>query len=397
MTQAPLTVTATGGTQVYNATTAANVTLASNAFNGDTMVLSDVSATMADKNVGNGKGVSVTGIAVAGANAGNYALQNTTASTTTNVTPRTLNLTFTVADKTFDGSAVAASTVSDSRVSGDNLTVKYAAAFADQKAGNGKPVAISSLAPGGADAGNYVVAANASNGVTGNLLARSVTYTLAPQDPAKTYTATGQALVTTAQVDQIVAASWANTVNGFAPGALSYTIWKDGVQVAAIKEAGAYEIHAAFAVADPHYALTSTGNTVLSVTVNAAPGVVGQAVRTETQRGDAMQAAMGIPAVRSVAEFNPAAPNVVASLSGINARFGEGTALSVISSPGANEPTESVTLAQAKRMVAAAGGGATGEREVRVPVNRNSLAEIVNGGVKLPDGVEQTLFVVKAN
>lgn len=42
------------------------------------------------------------------------------------------------------------------------------------------------------------------------------------------------------------------------------------------------------------------------------------------------------------------------------------------------------------------GGGETeGEREVRVPVSRNSLAQIVNGGVRLPGGVEQKLFVVR--
>ena len=43
------------------------------------------------------------------------------------------------------------------------------------------------------------------------------------------------------------------------------------------------------------------------------------------------------------------------------------------------------------------GSASDGDREVRVPVSRNSLAEIVNGGVKLPDGVEQELFVVQAN
>jgi hypothetical protein len=35
--------------------------------------------------------------------------------------------------------------------------------------------------------------------------------------------------------------------------------------------------------------------------------------------------------------------------------------------------------------------------DVRVPVSLNSLAEIVNGGVNLPSGVEQQLFVVQAN
>ena len=43
------------------------------------------------------------------------------------------------------------------------------------------------------------------------------------------------------------------------------------------------------------------------------------------------------------------------------------------------------------------GGASDGDREVRVPVSRNSLADIVNGGVRLPSGVEQELFVVQAN
>jgi hypothetical protein len=78
------------------------------------------------------------------------------------------------------------------------------------------------------------------------------------------------------------------------------------------------------------------------------------------------------------------------------------------------EPADAVTLTQARSMLAPSGGaagagagtgarsgtgtgtgaGSDGMREVRVPVSRNSLAEIVNGGVRLPDGVEQVLFVV---
>ena len=205
-------------------------------------------------------------------------------------------------------------------------------------------------------------------------------------------------------------------MSGFAPGALSYTIWKDGVQVAALQDAGTYEIRASFATPDAHYALASTGNSFLSLTVNAAPptttspatpdrpssstaAIIAQAARIDVPDNTALLAQAGVSGARPLAEFNPAAPNVAVRLPGIDARFGEGTALSIISSPGANEPTESVTLAQARRMVAAPGGGAAanGERDVRVPVSRNSLAEIVNGGVRLPNGVEQTLFVVKAN
>jgi hypothetical protein len=38
-----------------------------------------------------------------------------------------------------------------------------------------------------------------------------------------------------------------------------------------------------------------------------------------------------------------------------------------------------------------------GGREVRVPMSNNSVVDIVNGGIKLPDGVSQQFFVVESN
>ncbi|MBF0460024.1 MAG: filamentous hemagglutinin N-terminal domain-containing protein [Magnetococcales bacterium] len=101
--------------------------------------------------------------------------------------------------------------------------------------------------------------------------------------------------------------------------------------------------------------------------------------------------------------------NVVNSLPQISATFGGNTSLSIVSSPGANEPTQVVSLSEAHSMMQPvttagniSGGTSTVQAgdsasDVRVPVSRNSLADIVNGGVKLPAGVEQQLFVVKAN
>ena len=118
--------------------------------------------------------------------------------------------------------------------------------------------------------------------------------------------------------------------------------------------------------------------------------------------------------------------NVVTPMAQLNTIFGNNTQLSIISSPNANEPTQVVSLSQARDMMqpvsnstagnstavnsASSGltgnvpGGASGGAQssevvgdVRVPVSRNSLAEIVNGGVKLPTGLEQELFVVKSN
>lgn len=104
-------------------------------------------------------------------------------------------------------------------------------------------------------------------------------------------------------------------------------------------------------------------------------------------------------------------PNIQAGLGSSNVMF--------ISSPVAGEPTLSVTLNQARAILDgsadqgtsnsdedpvstegtadAIAGQVEGEREVRVPVSRNSLAEIVNGGLKLPDGVQQQIFIVRSN
>ncbi|MFZ0927649.1 MAG: Ig-like domain repeat protein, partial [Syntrophobacteraceae bacterium] len=85
--KALLTVTATGANKVYDGTTAATATLSDNRISGDVFTDSYTSATFADKNVGNGKTVTVTGISIAGAAAGNYSLASTTITTTANITP----------------------------------------------------------------------------------------------------------------------------------------------------------------------------------------------------------------------------------------------------------------------------------------------------------------------
>jgi filamentous hemagglutinin family protein len=78
------------------------------------------------------------------------------------------------------------------------------------------------------------------------------------------------------------------------------------------------------------------------------------------------------------------------------------TPLTFASAPDAGGPTQLVNLSQAQQIQSSPGSSGQGStdnqsHDVRVPVSRNSLAEIVNGGVKLPSGVEQQLFVVKSN
>ncbi|SMD04444.1 filamentous hemagglutinin family N-terminal domain-containing protein, partial [Sporomusa malonica] len=91
VTKAPLTVTASGLNKVYNGLTDASVTYGG-WISGDTLTASGA-ASFIDKNVGTAKTVNVSGIVLSGADAGNYNLQNTTASTTANITPADLTVT----------------------------------------------------------------------------------------------------------------------------------------------------------------------------------------------------------------------------------------------------------------------------------------------------------------
>src|SRR5205814_2782848 len=93
ITTRPLTVSATGVNKVYDGNATATVTLPDNRVAGDVFTDNYAGATFADKNVGNGKPISVSGISISGADAGNYALSNITASATANITPRPLTVT----------------------------------------------------------------------------------------------------------------------------------------------------------------------------------------------------------------------------------------------------------------------------------------------------------------
>ena len=69
------------------------MSLATNALAGDQYAAAESAATFADKNVGSAKTVNVSGISISGTDAGNYALQNTTATTSASITPATLTVT----------------------------------------------------------------------------------------------------------------------------------------------------------------------------------------------------------------------------------------------------------------------------------------------------------------
>jgi hypothetical protein len=194
ITPLALTVTATGVSKVYDGTTAAAVTLSDNRITGDSLTDSYSSASFADKNVGTGKSVSVSGISITGGDSGNYSLQNTTASTTANITPLALTVTAAGVNKVYDGTAAGTVTLSDNRIAGDSLTDSYtSASFSDKNVGTNKAVSVTGIAISGTDAGNYTLQ-NTTASTTANITARSLTVTFTAAN--KVYDATTTATVT---------------------------------------------------------------------------------------------------------------------------------------------------------------------------------------------------------
>ena len=191
-----LTVTATGVNKVYDGTTNATVSLGDNRVAGDSLTDTYTSAGFSDKNVGNGKTVKVTGIQVTGGDSGNYILSNSTASTTANISGRTLTVAATGQDKIYDGGTTAAVTLSDNQLAGDTIAVSYASAnFADKLAGNGKAINIAGISLGGTSVGNYTLAGTNAT-ATANITARPLAVTATGIN--KVYDGTVNATVTLA-------------------------------------------------------------------------------------------------------------------------------------------------------------------------------------------------------
>ncbi len=196
ITPASLTVSATGVDKVYDTTTAATVTLADNHLGSDAVTDNYTSAAFANKNVGTGKAVSVNGITISGGDAGNYTLQNTTASTTANITPASLTVSATGVDKVYDTTTAATVALADNHLGGDDVTDNYtSAAFADKNAGSNKSVNVSGITISGDDAGNYTLQ-NTTASITANITPTSLTVSAAGAD--KVYDTTTAATVTLA-------------------------------------------------------------------------------------------------------------------------------------------------------------------------------------------------------
>ena len=131
------------------------------AGDGLALVTDGAAGTFLDENAGVGKTVTVAGLALSGADVGNYALQPCT--TTATITQKAADATgITALDRVYDGSINAALDKTAAGLSGvvdgDDLVLVTDAAtgtFLDKNVGSGKTVTVADLTLSGVDAGNY--------------------------------------------------------------------------------------------------------------------------------------------------------------------------------------------------------------------------------------------------
>ena len=162
--------------KTYDAITTATISgtaAYSGLVNGETFsVTGTPNATFTDKNVANGKSVTLVDYT---APSGNYSISQPTG-LTANITAATLTLTgASVTTKTYDGTTAATITGAISGViSSDVVTLNGTGTFASANVGTG--ISVTSIATlGGADAGNYSL--TQPTGLTGQITLKSLTIT----------------------------------------------------------------------------------------------------------------------------------------------------------------------------------------------------------------------------
>jgi hypothetical protein len=158
--------------RVYDATTAAQVSeTLSGVITNDVVTVSETAA-FTDKNIGTGKTVNVSGITLAGADAGNYTLA-TTATSSADITAKTISVSYTASNKTYDGNTLATVT-SSGWISGDTVSASQTSLFSDKNVGTGKTVSMSNISLSGADAYNYTLASTTAT-TSADITKRTVT------------------------------------------------------------------------------------------------------------------------------------------------------------------------------------------------------------------------------
>ena len=178
VTPRPISVQASGVSKTYDGNTSIDVS--ANGFtvaptgllSGDVVTASAIAGLYADKNAGNSKSYTLSGISLAGADAANYYLSAGANYTGSNgaIAQKSVSVSgITAANKIYDGNTTATVAVNGAiiggLVAGDNVSVGATGAFDSQNAATGKTVTLASTYSG-ADAANYSFVSQATTTAT---------------------------------------------------------------------------------------------------------------------------------------------------------------------------------------------------------------------------------------
>ncbi|XEG69687.1 YDG domain-containing protein [Pseudomonas sp. abacavir_1] len=205
-----LTGTADVADKVYDGTTNAqlgNIGLVGVVAGDEGKVAGSGAGSFADKNAGSDKSVSGSGVALSGAEAGNYSFDTTARIGTADITRKVLTGTADVADKVYDGNTNAQLTNVGlvGVVAGDEgrvVGIGSTGSFVDKNAGNDKSVSGSGISLAGAEAGNYSFDTGATVG-TADIARKTLGGTLLVGD--KTYDGSTRAPVQGVELSGVVA------------------------------------------------------------------------------------------------------------------------------------------------------------------------------------------------
>ncbi|WP_423187402.1 YDG domain-containing protein [Alishewanella sp. d11] len=369
--------------KTYDGTTTASVTAGavSGMLEGDTVAVTATGA-FGNANAGTGKSVTVT-----------YSLDNpnyTLADETllADILAKALSISGSVvSNKTYDGTTTASVTAGavSGMLEGDTVAVTATGAFDNANAGTGKSVTVTYTL----DNPSYTLADEV---LLADILRRSLSI-VGTQVQDKVFDGSTLAQVILGQLqglvgDETLVVSATGTFDSAAPGSRTATVdynLADGTNGGL---AANYELAAQMgltATINPATLPTPVVNLLAttigreSLQLQGATSIVNRGAEAQLFSGERLTAVITLPVALAEA-------------------FGEGNA-QMVSMTNGDEATLVLSLNEAESLLFGESGGAEDEeeREIRVPVSRNSLAQIVNGGVRLPEGVQQKIFLVKGN
>jgi len=166
--------------KVYNGNTAATLNTQGAVLSGiigsDSVSIGSATGSFLTKDVGADKFVGISDITLSGADAEDYTLANSSASTYASITPAALTVSATGVNKVYNGSTAATVALSDSPLPGDIVNLTYSSAsFTNKNVGSGKTVTVSGIEASGADAADYTV--NTTATTTANITPATLTVT----------------------------------------------------------------------------------------------------------------------------------------------------------------------------------------------------------------------------